>query len=812
MTSRPSGSKGRLLAVVALCAALAAVCWSRMRSLDSAARDGKLSTSGRGAGGPSWQTGAADDTSIAGRVVDAEQRPIAKAEVCANVASYASRTFRAAVCTLSDEQGAYQLNALEPLSYTVTANAAGFVATTLGHDTPLLLRTREARTGVDLCLRPGEYNLHGSVVDATGGPVPNANVRAERALSPRLVVDSWTDDLGNFSFAVPEGPVLLQAKAPGYSSASEPGVAPAAGIRLVLVPGASLRGRVVSTTSGLAVAGVELRAEPVFAQPEPLYERPRSDAQGHFSIEGLEPGSYAISAVGSGLRGQSDAPFELSLGEVIDGIEISMRQVARVSGRVLQSDGQSCARGSVLLGAPDPLHPLPDSTDHIAALMQQPPVASEIGADGAVLFAAVEPGKYYVTVRCHGQMLREGPRVLDVKAEDATGLLWTVGEGASLRVLTVDERDQPVGGVAFTVQLPSFRAYAEHSLSARSDAAGRYDIEGILSPGTYKLVAASYYSARPSKVEVRAGEQNVAKLKLVGSAAIEATLRAGGEPIAGMSVSAVPLDAAGGASVAGELSPAVAIELGAGRYRMAPLPAGRYEVRVDDGINPSVSSESIEIAQGEKAQLEIALDRAGKISGRVLDDRGSPVADAWVTAIADALTAAGGANMQRAAFATLLPARVLSDAQGEFSFERLAAGTASYTLQVSVPGAGAAQARAVRAGNAQLELVLRAVGSIAGSVAGVCGKGSGYNVAIQAQSLDTGQMLAPTTSSPDGSFVVSGVAPGAVRISAYCEHASGLVLGVATAQLAPGQKLEGVVLSLQLRGQGHDVDPGAARR
>jgi protocatechuate 3,4-dioxygenase beta subunit len=760
--------------------------------------------------GPGWQASDARDTSISGLVTDLEQRPIVKAEVCANVASYAARHFHAALCSQSDAQGAYRLSALEPLSYTVTANAAGFVAATADDDTPLVLHAGEARSGVDLRLRAGDYNLHGSVVDATGGPVPNANVRAERTLAPRLVVDTWSDDLGNFAFAVPEGPVVLQAAASGYSTTSEARVAPSSDVRLVLVPGASLRGRVLSAESGLPVAGVELRAEPYGAQPESLSERPRSDARGSFAIEGLEPGSYVVSAIGSGLRGKSEKPYELALGEVIDGIEISVRDVAQVSGRVLRGDGQSCERGSVQLGAPDPLHPLPGSQDQIDALLQLSPVASEIGADGAVSFAAVPPGKYYVTVRCHAQMLRDGPRVLDVAADDLSGLLWTVSAGASLRVLTVDERDQPVAGVDFVVRLPSFGAYADDSLEARSDASGRYDIEGILSPGTYELVAASYYSATPVKVQVRADEQNVAKLRLAGSAAIEATLRAGGQPVEGMRVIAVSLDAAGGGS-ASELNPAVAIELGAGRYRMTPLPAGRYEVHVEDGINPSVASESVELANGKKALVEITLERAGKISGRVIDDRGSPVADAWVTTIADALTAVRGASMQRAAFATLLPARVLTDAQGEFSFERLAGGTASYTVQVSVPGAGAAQARVVHAGKAQLELILRAVGSIAGSVQGVCGKGSGFNVAIQTQSLDTGQMLGPTTATPDGTFMVSGVAPGAVRVTAFCEHPDGLVLGVTTAQLAPSQKLEGIALSLQLRGRGQTVaapEPG----
>lgn len=221
-----------------------------------------------------------------------------------------------------------------------------------------------------------------------------------------------------------------------------------------------------------------------------------------------------------------------------------------------------------------------------------------------------------------------------------------------------------------------------------------------------------------------------------------------------------------------------------------------------DGVNPGVASDPVELATGAKAEVQLTLDRSGKIGGHVVDDRGAPIADAWVSAIADALTAERGANMQRAAFAAAPAARVLTDGQGEFEFERLAGGNASYTLQTSVPGAGAAQRHAVRAGNTQLELVLRAVGSVAGHVEGACGKGSSYQVAIQTQSLDTGQMLGPTSVAADGSFSVSGVAPGALRVTAYCEHPDGLVLGLATAQLAPGQKLEGVAVSIQLRGRG----------
>jgi protocatechuate 3,4-dioxygenase beta subunit len=802
MTSRSRGWKSWAGSAVLLSVALGGGWWWHPRSTDAALGAGRLAARGGPHAGPTWQADDASETSIRGLVSDLERRPIANAEICASVASYASRHFRAAVCTHSDAEGTYQLSGLEALPYTLTAQAAGFVASAAGADAALVLRAGEARSGVDLQLRAGEINLHGTVADATGGPVPNANVRAERTRLPRLVVDTVTDDLGNFAFAVPDGPLLLQAAASGYSSMSKEVVAPSADARLVLVPGASLRGRVVSKQSGLPVAGVELRAEPFGAQPESLAERPRSDARGSFAIEGLEPGSYVVTAIGTGLRGESEAPYELALGQVIDDVEISVREMAQVSGQVLRSDGQSCQRGWVQLGAPDPLSPLPDTKDQIDALLAIPPVAAEIGAEGKVHFAAVVPGKYYVNVRCQEQMLQDGPRVLEVAGDDLLGLVWRVGDGASLRVLTLDELGQPVGGVDFLVQRPSPGAYADHSLPARSDAQGRCDFTGILPPGTYGLVAANYYSARPVKVVVRANEQNLAKLKLVGSAAIEVTLRAGAEPVEGMKVTAVQLEARGEVSAAGEVGPAVATELGAGRYRVAPLPAGRYEVRVQDGINPGVASEALELASGAKVQLALALDRAGKISGRVLDDRGNAVADAWVSAVAEGLSAGEGTGEQRAAFATLLPARVLTDAQGEFSFERLAAGSASYAVQVSVPGAGAAQARAVHADNTRLELALRAVGSVEGYVDGVCGKDSPYPVAVQTQSLDTGQMLGPTTLSPEGTFAINGVAPGAVRVSAFCEHPDGLVVGVTTAQLAPSQKLSGVRVSLLLRGQG----------
>jgi len=228
MTSRARGWAGF---AVALSLALGAGWWWHLQHTDAGAGAGRLRARRGSGAGIAWGVGGASAPSISGLVTDLEQRPIENAQVCASVASDTSRQLRAAVCTESDAQGTYSLSGLAALAYVVTANAAGFVAAATEDDAALVLHAGEARSGVDLQLRAGDINLRGTVVDATGGPVPNANVRALRTLPPRLVVDNWTDDLGNFAFAVPDGPLLLEAAASGYSTISKESVAPGTEVR-----------------------------------------------------------------------------------------------------------------------------------------------------------------------------------------------------------------------------------------------------------------------------------------------------------------------------------------------------------------------------------------------------------------------------------------------------------------------------------------------------------------------------------------------------------------------------------------------------
>ncbi|HKO89578.1 MAG TPA: carboxypeptidase-like regulatory domain-containing protein, partial [Polyangiaceae bacterium] len=209
MASRSRWRKCSWLVAAGLLAAVGAVWWLRAGRPDAVS---SVPAQRRPALDPNWSAQGGAGATIAGQVSDDAQQPIAQAQVCANVASSIPHRFRAVRCTRTDANGRYRLEELEPQTYSVAASADGFVASANRYaDAPLSVRAGEAHDGIDLSLSRGELNLRGSVIDATGGPVPNANVRAERTLPPRMVVDTWSDDLGQFALALPEGPVELQA-------------------------------------------------------------------------------------------------------------------------------------------------------------------------------------------------------------------------------------------------------------------------------------------------------------------------------------------------------------------------------------------------------------------------------------------------------------------------------------------------------------------------------------------------------------------------------------------------------------------------
>jgi hypothetical protein len=127
----------------------------------------------------------------------------------------------------------------------------------------------------------------------------------------------------------------------------------------------------------------------------------------------------------------------------------------------------------------------------------------------------------------------------------------------------------------------------------------------------------------------------------------------------------------------------VGVSQGRGVYRIGPLNAGRYAIEVTDGANPPIER-SAEVVNGQTGEVQVVLERSGWIGGRVVDEQGVALANAWVSAI-DQRANERVDEMMRA---FIPPARrALSDESGRFTLSGLDP-SGTYTVSGSEPSGG----------------------------------------------------------------------------------------------------------------------------
>src|SRR5690349_9455401 len=128
-----------------------------------------------------------------------------------------------------------------------------------------------------------------------------------------------------------------------------------------------------------------------------------------------------------------------------------------------------------------------------------------------------------------------------------------------------------------------------------------------------------------------------------------------------------------------------------GRFEFKELPAGRYTMTASKGgfvplqygqRRPSESGTPIELSEGETIdKIAIALPRGSVLGGRITDEYGEPVANAFVTASRYAY--AGGARRLQPAGQN---ARDTTDDQGHFRLFGLPPG--DYYVSATLRGTG----------------------------------------------------------------------------------------------------------------------------
>jgi protocatechuate 3,4-dioxygenase beta subunit len=614
----------------------------------------------------------APGATLKGVVWDADgDRPIVGAEILVGeeALSFAPRAAR------SGEGGRFEVRGLRPREHGVGVRADGFVPQTgiaaRPGEAPLRVALRRAAT------------IAGIVVDSRGEPVRGAQIEVAGTLESGAPV---LPTGGAEAFRASLFALQLGGPQP-LRSAGELGVTAGRVPPIPLVPSlVGTTGR-AAELGGYAGGGAheDAPAEPASlggasgpgagAAGSGFARAFASGPDGRFRVTGVPPGRIQLVVRHVRYAASVLPPRLVTAGATLEDVQVVLDEGGWVDGRVVDARGFPMEAVRVELSSEREPYP--------RALLAGRDGRFEMrGVLGDVVLTAYPAGLPAVRERV---TVGSGARV------EVT--LRLEGQLARLAGRVVDDRGFPVEGARVLVR--SLRARTPVARSAESGADGTWDLDALPPP--------------PWSVEVDHPDHALAivprldrvprELRVTLEAATEvrgevqdASTRAG---IAGARVTLVPADD-GGADAEGAVPPRVgapppsALSGADGAFALARVPAGRHRLVVssagylDGEVDVSVT---VRRRRPEPVELRaIRLERAGEVTGEVVDRLGAPVPGAEVFA----LRAADGARVG------LAPP---SDPQGRFSLSRLPPG--DVVLGARHPAAGetlAAYPTRVRAG------------------------------------------------------------------------------------------------------------------
>ncbi|RKH45532.1 carboxypeptidase regulatory-like domain-containing protein [Corallococcus sicarius] len=282
------------------------------------------------------------------------------------------------VYATSDARGNFRVEGLAPGAYLLEARA-------LGHARAVESRLRIPLVGpLTVALRVAGV-IEGFVVDAKGLPAADAEVQVGG--SPAQVVTTGAQ--GGFSVEVEPGAHTVSARRGEESGALDKPVISTAGstvrdVRIRLGPGAVLEGRVVEKSSGGPVVGA--RVDVSFAEGDGDSGFALSDAEGHFVVRGLAPGSYDARVSAPGYSPTARNGLTVGQGERFP-VDLVLSRTGAVEGQVRDSAGAPVANARV------------SSVDNWSNGVESAPVQARTDAAGHYRLEGLSTGRMYLTAQ-----------------------------------------------------------------------------------------------------------------------------------------------------------------------------------------------------------------------------------------------------------------------------------------------------------------------------------------------------------------------------------------------------------------------------
>jgi Carboxypeptidase regulatory-like domain/PDZ domain len=298
---------------------------------------------------------------LEGRVVDARDRPVARARV---LVSAARGTLERTTLTASD--GSFAFAAL-PDAVSVTASVDD------DEDQPdvrvSVTIPEMGRNDVTIRLPEARGALAVTVVDDHDWPVESAQVSASSlSVDVPLRATAFTDAHGDAAIKRARGlPLRLETRAPGHAPRFVTVDGSGDAVRIALAPAETATGRVVAMRGGQPIAGAQ-----VTLSTDLGVRRARTDDGGAFALPELGAGgarlrvvapgfgalSRSIEIPGSGGRGPFEmAPIELAVEGVVEGDVVDARGDPVAGARVAQDHAPTWlvvgadAEGAAVTGA-----------------------------------------------------------------------------------------------------------------------------------------------------------------------------------------------------------------------------------------------------------------------------------------------------------------------------------------------------------------------------------------------------------------------------------------------------------------------------
>jgi len=444
----------------------------------------------------------------------------------------------------------------------------------------------------------------------------------------------------------------------------------------------TIEGTVIQFGTGLPMIDVEILIAGTgrnvgFTTPQAI-----TDAKGHFVIDDVPPGSYAIRAqrlgfanpAPNGVRlqeGGASRTVSVSAGQHVENANLSLVPGGAISGRVLTPAGKPALAVDMFLGSTDGGSARYTSTDDL----------------GRFHVVGIAPGKYVLGATADGGKTTFFPGVtsqtsaapLDIAEGMILGGLEfaILNESVSVEKTFIvsgrmlSSKDGPFSIFPVVRLLPKFSASSENGI-ASSIGEGTFSFYNV-HPGSYELYLlhnpGNSFILDPKRlgvigqVDVNVNDRDVKDLTITpGGVSIQGRLVSANSAPPSASVRLVMTDKAiqsrdGKADVLGSFTIPNVVN-GTWRVEAIELPAnwGLADVRQGDR---SIYDSGLAVGDRPPESIQVVLDPAGSIDGTVRDPQTRPLGAARVVLISQSMDPTRSATLYRT---------TTTDGAGHFTF------------------------------------------------------------------------------------------------------------------------------------------------